>query len=64
MIIAIATHRGCKSYQADANIAFLYETLIGNIYVEPPKGCVKIRSERKIYKLHKALCKLKQAPRK
>ncbi|MCH98729.1 hypothetical protein A2U01_0019735, partial [Trifolium medium] len=63
MIIVIAAHRGWVLYQLDVKYAFLYGRLNEDVYVEQPKGYEKKGYEHMVYKLHKALYALKQAPR-
>ena len=47
----------------DVKSAFLHGELKENVYIEQPKGFVKKWEEGKVFKLKKALCGLKQAPR-
>lgn len=43
--------------------AYLYGTLLEDVYVEQPKGYEKKGSDDKVYKLYKALYGLKQSSR-
>lgn len=63
LIIALAAQRGWKLHQLDVKSAFLHGELEEDVYVDQPKGYKKKGSEQMVYKLHKALYRLKQAPR-
>ena len=63
MVVTLAAQRGWKIYQLDVKSAFLHGELSEDVYVKQPEGYKKKRSEHKVYKLHKALYDLKQAPR-
>jgi len=62
-LLAIATHRGWTVHHLDVKSAFLNSDLAEVVYVEQPPGYVVRGKERKVYKLHKALYGLRQAPR-
>ncbi|KAD4584677.1 hypothetical protein E3N88_22278 [Mikania micrantha] len=62
-ILAVAAHNGWIVKQLDVKSAFLHGELKETIYVEQPKGFIKLGAEEKVYKLKKALYGLKQAPR-
>ena len=63
MIIALAAQKNWTIFQLDVKSAFLHSELSEDVYVEQPRGYEKKGSEHLVYKLHKALCGLKQAPR-
>lgn len=50
-------------YQLDIKSAFLQGELTEDMFIEQPKGYKKEGEPHKVYKLKKALCGLKQAPR-
>jgi hypothetical protein len=49
--------------QMNVKFSFLNGPLEEEVYVAQPVGFVKLGEERKVYRLHKALYELKQAPR-
>lgn len=63
MIVALAACKGWNIFQLDVKSAFLHGELREDVYIEQPKGYVKKGKEHNIYKLHKALYGLRQAPR-
>ena len=63
MIVAYATHHNFKLYQMDVKSAFLNGPIQEQVYVEQPPGFEGPKFPKHIYKLQKALCGLKQAPR-
>lgn len=63
MIVALAAGRGWDIFQLDVKSAFLHGELNEDVYIEQPLGYVQKGNEHKIYKLHKALYGLRQAPR-
>ena len=63
LIMALAACKGWDIFQLDVKSAFLHGELSEDVYVEQPKGYVKKGKEHKVYKLHKALYGLRQAPR-
>lgn len=63
LIISVAAHNGWPLAQLDVKSAFLNGDLIEDVYVNQPEGFVVKGSEHKVYKLHKALYGLRQAPR-
>ncbi|RDX92337.1 hypothetical protein CR513_25549, partial [Mucuna pruriens] len=63
LIMALAACKGWDIFQLDVKSAFLHGELSEDVYIEQPKGYVKKGKEHKIYKLHKALYGLRQAPR-
>ena len=63
ILLAITSHLNFKLYQIDVKSAFLNEMLQEEVYVEQPKGFVNPHIPGDVYKLKRALYKLKQAPR-
>ncbi|KAH9799278.1 hypothetical protein KPL71_000300 [Citrus sinensis] len=63
LIIALAAQNSWHVFQLDVKSAFLHGELQEEVFIEQPPGYVKLGSEHKVYKLKKALCGLKQAPR-
>lgn len=51
------------NYQLDVKLDFLHGELSEDVYVEQSRGYEHKGAEHKVYKLKKALCGLKQAPR-
>jgi hypothetical protein len=63
MLLAYATHRGFKLCQIDIKSTFLNGPIKEDVYVEQPPDFKSERYPNHVYKLHKALCGLKQAPK-
>jgi hypothetical protein len=63
MLLAYATHHGFKLYQIDVKSAFLNCPIKEEVYVEQPPGFKSEEYHNHVYKLHKMLYRLKQAPR-
>jgi hypothetical protein len=63
ILLAYATHHDLKLYQIDVKIAFLNGPIKEKVYVEQPSGFKDQEYPNHVYKLHKALYELKQAPR-
>jgi hypothetical protein len=63
LIIALAAQRGWGVHHMDVKSAFLNGELEETVYVSQPPGFVADGHEHKVYKLHKALYSLRQAPR-
>jgi hypothetical protein len=63
ILIAYATNHDFKLYQMDVKSAFLNGPLQERVYVEQPPGFEDPRKPNHVYLLHKALYRLKQAPR-
>nr|GEV17277.1 hypothetical protein [Tanacetum cinerariifolium] len=63
LIIVYATHKSFTVYQMDNKKAFLYSPLKEEVYVNQPDGFVDPYHPDKVYRLKKALYRLKQAPR-
>jgi len=62
-IIALAASNGWEIHHLDVKTAFLHGDLKEDVYVNQPEGFEIKGSEGKVYKLHKALYGLRQAPR-
>jgi hypothetical protein len=63
MLLAYAIQHGFKLYQMDVKSAFLNGQIKEEVYVEQPSGFESECYPNHVYKLHKALYVLKQAPR-
>jgi hypothetical protein len=63
ILLAYATHYDFKLYQMDVKSAFLNGPIKEEVYVEQPPGFEDQEYPNHVYKLHKALYELKQAPR-
>ena len=62
-VLAIAAQIKCHVYQMDVKSAFLNGYLDEEAYVEQPQGYEVPGQEQKVYRMKKALYRLKQAPR-
>jgi hypothetical protein len=63
ILLALATSKGFKLYQMDVKSAFLNGVIQDEVYVRQPPGFESPKYPDKVYKLLKALYRLKQAPR-
>jgi hypothetical protein len=63
LLLAYATHHNFKLYQMDVKSAFLNGPIKEEVYIEQSPGFESERYPNHIYKLHKELHGLKQAPR-
>jgi hypothetical protein len=63
LILALAAHRGWEVHHMDVKSAFLNGELEEVVYVSQPPGFTADGREHEVYKLHKALYGLRQAPR-
>nr|GFC60472.1 retrovirus-related Pol polyprotein from transposon TNT 1-94 [Tanacetum cinerariifolium] len=63
LFIAYAAHKSFTVYQMDVKTAFLYGPLKEEVYVNQPDGFVDPYHPDKVYRLKKALYRLKLAPR-
>jgi hypothetical protein len=63
ILLAYATHHDFKLHQMDVKSALLNEPIQEEVHVEQPPGFEDPNFPNHVYKLHKALYRLKQAPR-
>nr|GEY67847.1 retrovirus-related Pol polyprotein from transposon TNT 1-94 [Tanacetum cinerariifolium] len=63
LFIVYAAHKSFTVYQMDIKTAFLYGPLKEEVYVNQPDGFVYPYHPDKVYRLKKALYRLKQAPK-
>ncbi|WVZ97826.1 hypothetical protein U9M48_043336 [Paspalum notatum var. saurae] len=63
ILLAFAASKGFKLQQIDVKFAFLNRFIEEEVYVRQPFGFESARFPDRVYKLRKALCGLKQAPR-
>nr|GEY34296.1 retrovirus-related Pol polyprotein from transposon TNT 1-94 [Tanacetum cinerariifolium] len=63
IFLAYAAHKRFTVYQMDVKTAFLHGLLKEDVYVYQPEGFIDFDYPSHIYKLKKALYRLKQAPR-
>ncbi|KAL4026627.1 hypothetical protein IC575_015063 [Cucumis melo] len=63
LLLGIFCIRIFKLYQIDVKSAFLNGYLNEEVYVAQPKGFIDSKFHQHVYKLNKALCGLKQAPK-
>ena len=63
LLVALAAQFSWKMHYMDVKSAFLHGDLVEEVYVSQPPGFEVARSDSKVYKLHKALYGLHQAPR-
>lgn len=63
LLFALAAKNELEVHHLDVKSAFLNGKLYEEVYVNQPEDFVKEGHEKKVYKLFKALCGLKQAPR-
>jgi hypothetical protein len=63
ILLAYVDHHSCKLFQLYVKSAFLNGPIKEEVYVEQPPGFEDDRYPNHVYKLSKALCGLKQAPR-
>jgi hypothetical protein len=63
MLLVYATHHGFELCQMDVKSAFLNGLIKEEVYVEQSPDFESEEDHNHVYKLHKALYELKQAPR-
>ena len=63
IVLALAAQLEVNVFQLDVKSAFLNGELEEEVYVEQPQGFEVKGKEEKVYRLRKALYRLKQAPR-
>nr|GEX35226.1 retrovirus-related Pol polyprotein from transposon TNT 1-94 [Tanacetum cinerariifolium] len=63
IFLAYAAHKNMVVYQMDVKTAFLNGNLRDEVYISQPDGFVDQDNPNHVYKLKKALYRLKQAPR-
>nr|GEY38427.1 hypothetical protein [Tanacetum cinerariifolium] len=63
LFIAYAVHKSFTVYQMDVKTTFLYGPLKEEVYVNQPDGFVDPYHPDKVYRVKKALYRLKQAPK-
>nr|GEZ22050.1 retrovirus-related Pol polyprotein from transposon TNT 1-94 [Tanacetum cinerariifolium] len=63
IFLAYAAHKSFFVFQLDVKTAFLHGSLKEDVYVCQPEGFIDANHPSHVYKLKKALCRLKQAPR-
>ena len=59
ILLAITCSLRIKLYQMDVKSTFLNGILSEEVYVEHPKGFENLKFPKHVYKLKKALCRLK-----
>jgi hypothetical protein len=63
LLIALAAQRGWELHHLDVKLAFLNGELHEEVFVQQPTRFMKVGEEHKVFRLHKALYGLHQAPR-
>ncbi|GKA86695.1 retrovirus-related pol polyprotein from transposon TNT 1-94, partial [Tanacetum coccineum] len=63
IFLAYVAHKSFTVFQMDVKTTFLHGTLKNDVYVYQPKGFIDADHPIHVYKLKKALYRLKQAPR-
>ena len=63
LLLALAAHEAWEVHHMDVKSAFLNGELQEEVYVQQPPGFTDMGNQNKVFKLHKALYGLHQAPR-
>lgn len=63
LLMSLAAHEGWEVHHMDVKSAFLNGELKEEVFVEQPPGFLDPNNDHKVFKLHKALYGLHQAPR-
>jgi hypothetical protein len=63
MLLAFSVEKGFKLPQMDVKSAFLNNMLEEEVFVRQPPGFEREKYPQRVYKLRKALYRLKQTPR-
>ena len=63
LVISLAAQQGWRILQLDVKSGFLHGELSEEVFIEQPPGYEKKGAEQKVYRLKKALYRLKQVPR-
>jgi hypothetical protein len=63
LLVAVAAHQGWQLHHLDVKSTFLNGDLQEEVYIGQPLGFAQAAGEHKVFKLHKALYDLRQAPR-
>ena len=63
IMIAYASYKGFKVYQMDVKSTFLNGILEEEVYIEQIEGFANKNNKNMVCRMHKALYRLKQAPR-
>jgi hypothetical protein len=63
LFLSIAAQMGWQVHHLDVKSAFLNGELQEDVYVSQPPGFIREGQDNKVFKLHKALYGLRQAPR-
>ena len=62
LIVSLAAQNPWHIFQLDVKSTILHGELQEKVFVDQPPGYVKVKDEHKVYRLKKALYRLKQAP--
>ncbi|KAA0052835.1 Retrovirus-related Pol polyprotein from transposon TNT 1-94 [Cucumis melo var. makuwa] len=62
LVVSLAAQNSWPIFQLDVKSTFLHGELQEKVFVDQPLDYVKVKDEHKVYRLKKALYRLKQAP--